>query len=169
MTAERIRRVTGVDTRSKPRSVTFETDRGREVKKEVHKGKGTEITRLGPEVKEALDTLKPLAREVISRRGQRLDEDDQVYFDTLEWGRKGELDYMEARRLACITLGNKKNRIGSVKAAELILRQNPDILTRLCLGSETKEGFDLAIQDFAAVIVEYYPRNFPANAVRPRR
>lgn len=165
MSAERITSVVGVDP--KTRRVIFRTESGSLVEQAVPRLEKPR-KRLSEKAGAAIDTVKPLAKEVLIKRGQYREE-QSAYFEGLE-----QLptpypsdDPKEKYRLACVDLTFEG--VSSRLAAETILNENPDILASLALGSLGQVDFDKAVRDFAREIVRYYPRNFWASDAKPRK
>lgn len=163
--AERIVRVEDVDPKTK--RTIFRTEDEELVERGAGKAKEREGG-LSETARRAIDAVKPLAKEVLIKKGQYREE-QYDFFRQLE-----ELptpypsdDYREKYRRACADL--MREGVSSHLAAQTILNENPDILASLALGSRSRGDYDKAVGDFAEEIVRYYPRNFWASDIRPRK
>ena len=162
---EKLAAVVGVDPKTK--KVIFRTESGGLIERAVPKLKEPQKG-LSEKARRAINTLKPLAKEVLLKRGQYREE-QSIFFESLE--REPSFypseDYREKYRLACVDAMSEG--VSSRLVAETILNENPDILVSITLGSLSQMDYDKGVGDFAQEIVRYYPRNFWARDARPRK
>jgi hypothetical protein len=168
MSKKEIKRVVGVDPETK--RLIVETKGGELVEQRVEKLKKTSQRKLSEKARKAINVFKPIAKEVVMDRSAYL-EDDDAYFAEMEAQTSSSDfptdDYRKKRgKAAAILMGEG---LSSYDVAEVILRENPEVVTSRALGTITDEVFEKAVGDLAEKIVSYYPRNFTGRDVYPRK